>query len=78
MWHKEISWSNLSGTNNCHIEPFLDAIDDLFLFKHITEPTTFRQDKIPSLLGLIFTNKQDMINNLSHLLPLGSIVTIYA
>ena len=62
MWHKEISWSNLSGTtNNCHIEPFLDAIDDLFLFQHITEPTTFRQDKIPSLLDLIFTNKQDII-----------------
>ena len=30
--YKEISWSNLSGTtNNCHIEPFMDAVDDLFL-----------------------------------------------
>ena len=76
MWRLQLQgnlWSNFSGTtNNCHIEPFLDTVDDLFLFQHITEPTRFRQDEIPSLLDLVFTNEQDMVNNLSYLLPLGS------
>ena len=49
FYYKEISWWNLSGTtNNYHIQPFLDAVDDLFLFQHTTEPTRFRQDEIPS------------------------------
>ena len=71
--YKEISWSNFSGTtNNCHIEPFLDAVDDLFLFQHVTEPTRLRQEETPSLLDLIFTNEQDMINNLLYSPPLGN------
>ena len=71
--YKEISWSDPSGTtNNHHIEPFLDIVDDLFLFQHITEPTRFRQEEIPNLLDLVFTNEQDMINNLLYLPPLGS------
>ena len=71
--YKEISWSDLSGTtNNHHIEPFLDIFDDLFLSQHITEPTRFRQEEIPNLLDLVFTNEQDMINNLLYLPPLGS------
>ena len=74
----EIFWSNFSGTtNNCHIEPFLDTVDDLFLFQHITELTRFRQDEISSLLDLVFTNKQDLFNNLSYLSPLWSSDHIY-
>ena len=35
------NYTHLSGTtNNRHIESSLDAVDDLFLFQHITEPTT--------------------------------------
>ena len=41
--YKEISWSNLSGTtNNYHIEPFLDAVDDLY----------FYSSTLPNLQGL--------------------------
>ena len=70
---KEVSWSDLSGsTTNCHITPFLDSVDDLYLFQHVTEPTRIRQDESPSLLDLVFTNEQDMINNLSYLQPLGN------
>ena len=70
---KEISWSDFSGTSsNCRIEPFLDVVDDLFLFQHITEPTRFIQEETPSLLDLVFTNEQDMINSISYLPPLGN------
>ena len=71
--YKTISWSNFSGTSNdYHIEPFLDTVDDLFLFQHISEPTRYRQEETPSLLDLIFTNEQDMIKNLAYLPPLGN------
>ena len=71
--YRAISWSNFSGTgNNCHIEPFLDTIDDLFLFQHINEPTRYREEETPSLLDLVLTNEQDMINNLVYLPPLGN------
>ena len=47
-------------------------MDDLFLFQHVTEPTRLRQEETPSLLDLIFTNEQDMINNLLYSPPLGN------
>ena len=47
-------------------------VDDLFLFQHVTEPTRFRQDDTPSFLDLVFTNEQDMINNLLYSPPLGN------
>jgi len=47
-------------------------VNDLFLFQHITASTRFRPRETPSLLGLVFTNEQDMIDNISHLPPLGN------
>jgi len=63
----------MSGsTSNSHIEPFIDVVDDLFLFQHVDQPKRFRQNVLPSLLDLIFTSELDMINNLSYLPPLGN------
>ena len=69
---KEIVWSDLSGSStNSHIVPFIDTIDDLFLFQHVSNPTRFRQDTTPNLLDLVFTNEKDMVTNMSYLPPLG-------
>ena len=70
-------WANSSHRRNgasiaFSVSQLMDYYDDLFLFQHITEPTRFRQEEIPNLLDLVFTNEQDMINNLSYLPPLGS------
>jgi len=36
---REIAWCNLSGSsNNSHIEPFLDNVDDLFYFNMFAIP----------------------------------------
>ena len=36
---REISWSEMSGsTNNCHIEPFFDVVDDLLYFNMYANP----------------------------------------
>ena len=42
-------------------------------FQHVFQPRRFRLNESPSLLDLNFTNKSDMINNLSYLPP----VTIF-
>ena len=55
---KEVTWSELSGsTTHSHVEPFLDSVDDLFLFQHVNEPTRIRQGESPSLIDLVFTNE---------------------
>ena len=70
---KEIVWLDLSGSSsNSHIEPFLDTVDDLFLFQHVSNPTRFSQNATPNLLDLVFTNEKDMVTNLSYLPPLGN------
>lgn len=42
---------------------FVEKIKDLFLFQHVTEATRFREGSEPSILDLVFTNEEDMINN---------------
>jgi len=43
---------------------FLDTFQDLFLFQHIYEPTRYHGDQTPHVLDLIFTNKENMIDNI--------------
>jgi len=70
---KDITWLDYCGNiTNHYIEPFLDMIDNLFLLQHVTEPTRYRSSDTPSLLDLVFTNKLDMINDISYSLPLGN------
>jgi len=63
---KDITWSDYCGTsNNHHIEPFLESVDSMFLFQHVTEPTRYRLGDTPSLLDLVFTNELDVISNIT-------------
>ena len=43
----------------------------MFLFKHVTEPTRFREGVRPSLLDLILTNEEGMVAGLEHCPGLG-------
>jgi len=54
------------------IAPFLDKINELFLFQHITEPTRYRQSDHPSLLDPVLTNEIDLIKDITYLPPLGN------
>ena len=64
---KDVIWSDYCGTTNSHhIEPFLDVVDSMFLFQHVTEPTRYRSCDTPCLLDLVFTNELDMISNISY------------
>ena len=44
------------------------ACDDAFLIQHIHEPTRLRQGQQPSLVDLLFTNRDDMVTS-TELLP---------
>lgn len=50
---------------------FLDATMDCFWYQHVKQPTRGRGGDKPSLLDLVFTNEERMINNLKTESPLG-------
>ena len=53
------------------VKPFLDEIQTNFLYQHIAKPTQYRFGQEPSLLDLILTNEEGMINNITHNALLG-------
>ena len=70
--YKEIDWVNEFLAENCqHIYAFLEIIQDYFLKQHITEPTRYREGEESSLLDLIITNEEGMVQNLSYHPGLG-------
>ena len=50
---------------------FLECIRDCFLYQHVTEPTHYRGNQRPSVLDLILTNKENMIQDLVYNDPIG-------
>ena len=60
---KEIDWNNLSSIENeNHISTmFLECLRNCFLFQHVTKPTRYRSQNVPSVLDLILTNEEGMM-----------------
>ena len=70
---KEINWSLCeSSENQEHISyVFLEGIKDCFLFQHVREPTRFREGQTPSILDLILTNEENMVEKIDYQPSLG-------
>ena len=70
---REINWENLeSPENENHISSiFLEGVKDTFFFQHCKEPTRYRENQIPSILDLVFTNEENMIEKIDYLPSLG-------
>ena len=71
---KGINWEDMSCpdqelTSLNH--QFIECIRDCFFFQHVAEPTRQRGTDNPSTLDLIFTNEENMIENLVYEAPLG-------
>ena len=70
---KEINWSthttNVSTSHQSTI--FLEQVRDSFLTQHVTKPTRYREGSIPTVLDLIFTNEEYMVENIEFLPGLG-------
>ena len=71
---REIDWEN----NNTNVGPehlaskFLESVRDTYLYQHVKQATRYRGDNQPSLLDLILTNEEEMIDNVVHNAPLGN------
>ena len=69
--YPDINWS-LSSCSNHNSELFLNTVQDLFFFQHVSKPTRYRSDSTPHILDLIFTNEESMVNDVKYLPSLGS------
>ena len=50
---------------------FLEYLRDCFLFQHVTEPTRYRSQNVPSVLDLILTNEEGIVSDLLYKPCLG-------
>ncbi len=75
--HPSICWNPqpyINTNNSAHnsVHQFLNCIGNTFLHQHIVEPTRYRLNQAPTLDDLLFTNEQEMVQQLEHLTPLGA------
>ena len=68
--YPEIDWDT-EYVNVESIKLFLQTIQSNFLHQHVCKPTRFRSGQEPSLLDLILTNEEGMINDLNHYPGIG-------
>ena len=75
---REIDWeSETSNANENHISSqVLEAVRDNFIYQHVKEATRMRENQRDSLLDLVFSNEENMIENIKHLPSLGKSSTI--
>ncbi|XP_071959921.1 uncharacterized protein [Antedon mediterranea] len=68
-----IDWINqASGYSDSHDGTnFMNWVQDHFYFQHVTQATRFRDGQNPSLLDLVFTNEEDMIDDICYSARLG-------
>ena len=71
--YKNINWQLLSCNldEQSNEQKFLNAVQDGFLHQHVNEPTRSRGSDEPTLLDLVFTNEDAMIDEIEHHAPLG-------
>ena len=62
----------VSGGEHSVDAKLFDATQDAHLFQHIIRPTRLRPGQEPSILDLVFSNEEFMVDNVTYLPPLGS------
>ena len=70
---KDIDWCEMTtNVNEHHIaSQFLECVRDTYFTQHITNPTRYREGNVSSVLDLIFTNEEDLVNDISYYPGLG-------
>ena len=71
--YREIDWEHwMSNSPENHIShQFIEAIRDSFLHQHVELCTRFRENQSPSLLDLVFSSDELLVNNIEYLSPVG-------
>lgn len=65
-----VSHMVMSGDDSAESR-FFNKTNDLFLVQHVTEATRFRQGQRASVLDYIFTNEDNIVDNIHYQEPLG-------
>ena len=68
--YPEIDWDN-DYVNKEAIQPFIATLQEHHLYQHVCKPTRYHDDEEPSLLDLILTTEEGMVENLEHSPGLG-------
>ena len=71
--YPEIDWlEETSPSDPEHkASQFMEAVRDSFLVQHVKSPTHFRGEQNPTLIDLVLTNEDSMIDKVTHSAPLG-------
>ena len=69
----QIDWDTgvVPGPDDSDAKVFYEKTQDLFLYQHVDVPTRFRDGCTPSMLDLIFSTEELMVDNLEVGSPLG-------
>ena len=70
---KGIDWKHeICAKGSSHgAQDFLEKVQDLLLFQHVSKPTRYRQGQMSQTLDLIFTDEENTIKSLQYLDSLG-------
>jgi len=71
--YSEINWIDWysTGSDTHYTNDFIQAVQDCFLFQHVTRPTRYRLGNVPNPLDLILSNEEGMVSSLDYLPGLG-------
>ena len=67
-----INWSSMTTQNSGFDSTLLSSISSNGWFQHCLHPTRFRGNQRPSILDLVLTSEQPMIDEISFISPLGN------
>ena len=70
----EIDWINnrVKGSQESELQRFYDQLQDKFLVQKVCKPTRVRGNQKPSLINLVISKDENIIDGIQHLAPLGS------
>jgi len=70
---KNIDWNLVTSLNeeNSIESIFVEGIKDLYLYQHVRYPTRYREGNVPSILDLVLTNEEDMVDAINYNTGIG-------
>jgi len=69
---KDIDWELKECLSNDQQQlSFLECFNDCYLYQHVLEPTRYREGNQPSILDLVCSNEEQMIDSIQYMEPLG-------
>ena len=69
--YPNINWEHMNADLDKENELFYDNINENLLVQHINVNTRHKLGNSPSRLDLVFTNEEDMVEDIKCLAPLG-------